>query len=42
MSKSEVRLYLLGEGESIFLAMSAFLPIPIPLLGEFPNEEGML
>ena len=42
MSKFDVRLYLFGGGESIFLTIYAFLPNPIPLLGELPNEEGML
>lgn len=41
-SKSEEILYLLGDGEGDFLAMSIFLPRPIPGLGDFPIDDGML
>jgi hypothetical protein len=41
-SKSELTLYLLGEGDSIPLTRSTFLPIPIPGFGDLPIDDGML
>jgi hypothetical protein len=41
-SKSETTLYLLGEGDSFLLTRSTFFPRPIPGLGDFPIDEGML
>ena len=41
-SKSDEMLYLFGDGERVFLAISIFFPRPIPGLGDLPIDDGML